>query len=127
MMKFGLQCVLLACTIFSILGCSSSSDRDPNTLVIGMDLTNRPFEMRDQQQQPDGISVRMAEDLGAYLDRPVKILPVAWEGIIPAIQSKKIDLIISSMTHTEERAQSIDFSDGYVTVSYTHLTLPTKA
>jgi polar amino acid transport system substrate-binding protein len=80
-----------------------------------MELAYPPFEMRGTDNQPDGISVRMAEDLAASLGRPLKIVDVAWDGIIPSLMTGEIDLIISSMTRTEERAESIDFSDGYVT------------
>lgn len=47
----------------------------------------------------------------AHLD--CVIAPVAWDGIIPALTSKKIDMIVSSMTITDERLQTIDFSDKY--------------
>lgn len=95
-------------------GCEHSSEPD-DKLVVGMELSYPPFEMRNSENEPDGISVRMAEDLGAFLNRPIEIRDVAWDGIIPALQKRKIDLIISSMTRTEERARAIDFSDGYVT------------
>ena len=91
------------------------SPPDDNALVVGMEMAYPPFEMRGTDNQPDGISVRMAEDLAAHLGRPLKLEDVAWDGIIPALQGGKIDLIISSMTRTEERAQAIDFSEGYVT------------
>lgn len=83
--------------------------------VVGMELAYPPFEMRGPDNQPDGISVRMAEDLAAWLGRPLEIRDVEWDGIIPALQSGKIDAIISSMTRTPEREQTIAFSDGYVT------------
>ena len=101
---------LLAVAVFC--GCSGDGE---DKLVVGMELAYPPFEMRNEQNEPDGISVRMAEDLAAYLEKPVEIRDVAWDGIIPALKSGKIDLIISSMTKTEERAKSIAFSDGYVT------------
>ena len=90
-------------------------NRTQKPLVVGMELTYPPFEMRGADNQPDGISVHMAEDLAASLGRPVEILDVEWDGIIPALQSGKIDLIISSMTRTPEREKVIAFSDGYVT------------
>lgn len=94
-------------------GCGSQ--KGPKPLVVGMELTYPPFEMRDVQNRPDGIGVRLAEALAESLGRPLQIEDLRFEGLIPALQTGKIDLIISSMTATEERAQTIDFSDGYVT------------
>ena len=113
-----LRVLFLIFSAFTIIlaGCEKKVDPDePKPLVVGMELSYPPFEMRDTSNQPDGISVRMAEDLGKMLGRPVEIEDVAWDGIIPALKSGKIDLIISSMTRTTEREQVIDFSDGYVT------------
>ncbi len=80
-----------------------------------MELAYPPFEMRGPDNQADGISVRLAEELAESLGRPLEIRDVEWSGIIPALQSGRIDLIISSMTRTPEREQAIAFSDGYVT------------
>ncbi len=83
-------------------------------LIVGMDLSYPPFEMRDERGAPTGVSVDLAQALGAQLGRPVEIENIPFAGLIPALKTGKIDLIISSMTATPERAQSIDFSEPYL-------------
>jgi polar amino acid transport system substrate-binding protein len=92
-------------------GCAPKSK---STLVVGMELNYPPFEMVDPQGRPAGISVEMASELGKFLDRDVQIQNIPFDGLIPALKTGKIDLIISSMTETPERAQSIDFSEPYL-------------
>ena len=84
-------------------------------LVVGMELAYPPFEMTDTSGKPDGVSVQLAKELGKALGRPVDIRNMAFDGLIPALKTGKIDIIISSMTATAERAKSIDFSDPYLT------------
>lgn len=115
MMKRLLKMLALVC-LAGLAACGGEGENPgPPVLVVGMELAYPPFEMRDTNNQPDGISVRMAEDLAEFLGRPLEIEDVAWDGIIPSLKSGQIDLIISSMTNTPERAENIDFSDGYVT------------
>jgi polar amino acid transport system substrate-binding protein len=100
---FALVLVLLSCS------------REPSSqLVVGMELKYPPFEMVDQQGQPTGISVEMARQLGKALHREVRIENIPFDGVIPALQTARIDLIISSLTETPERARAIDFSEPYL-------------
>jgi polar amino acid transport system substrate-binding protein len=78
-----------------------------------MDLSYPPFEMQDKAGNPDGVGVRLAEALAAHLGRPLKIVPMEFSGLIPALKTGNIDLILSSMTATDERRKSIDFSTPY--------------
>jgi polar amino acid transport system substrate-binding protein len=95
-----------------LTGCGPKpSDR----LIVGMELAYPPFEMTDQNGQPAGVSVDLARDLGKQLGREVEIENIPFHGLIPSLQTHKIDLIISSMTATPERAKSIAFSDPYLT------------
>ena len=116
--RFLFHSVLLLFGAFVAVTVFPSCKEDPgsgNTLVVGMELAYPPFEMRGPDNEPDGISVRMAEALAAFMGKELEIRDVEWSGIIPALQSGKIDLIISSMTRTPERERAIAFSDGYVT------------
>lgn len=83
-------------------------------LIVGMDLGYPPFEMRDEKGAPAGVSVDLAKALGTYLGRPVEIENTPFSGLLLALKTGRIDLIISSMTATAERAQSIDFSEPYL-------------
>lgn len=91
--------------------------RDEHRLVVGMELSSPPFEMTDEHNQPSGIGVDMAHALAAYLHKDLVIDNTKFEGLIPALQTGRIDLIISSMTETPERARTIAFSDPYVHIS----------
>ena len=68
--------------------------------------------MTDTNGAPAGISVDLARALGKSLGRPVRIENLSFAGLIPALKTGKIDLIISSMTATPERAQSIALADA---------------
>ena len=83
-------------------------------LKVGMELSYPPFEMTDAGGKPTGVSVRIAEALGAHLGRDVIIENISFDGLIPALKTGKIDCIISSMTATPERAKSIAFSAPYL-------------
>lgn len=101
----------LALLCLVVAGCRPHG---PKPLTVGMELDYPPFEMTDPRGTPTGISVDLAHALGKYLHRPVVVQNISFDGLIPALKTGKIDLIISSMTATPEREQSIDFSDPYV-------------
>jgi polar amino acid transport system substrate-binding protein len=98
----------------AILFAGSCAPKSKSTLLVGMELNYPPFEMLDPHGLPAGISVEMANELGKFLSRDVQIQNIPFDGLIPALKTGKIDLIISSMTQTPERAQSIDFSEPYL-------------
>ncbi len=114
MKKRTLLLALLTCAGLCGCGKPAGTAKGPgDPLVIGMDMTYPPFEFKNEKGEPDGVDVRMAEELAKKLGRPLQLESYAFDGLIPALQSGKIDLIISGMTADEERAQSIDFSDPY--------------
>jgi len=82
-------------------------------LIVAMELAYPPFETKDNNGDPTGVSVDFAIDLGEYLGLETEIVNTAWDGLIPSLKTGKADLVISSMTITEKRKEEVDFSDPY--------------
>lgn len=85
-------------------------------LVLGTSAEFAPYEFHktiDGQDQIVGFDIsiakRIAEDMGAEL----VIEDMAFDSLLSALQSGRVDFVISGMTPTEERRRSIDFSDNY--------------
>ena len=100
----------LAALLLAILAPTVMADDQAKPLVVGMELAYPPFEMTDTSGKPAGVSVDLANELGKRLGRPVVIRNTSFDGLIPALKTGQVDLVISSMTATAERAKSIDFS-----------------
>jgi polar amino acid transport system substrate-binding protein len=105
----------IALALLAVLAAASLSAGEPSPLRVGMDLSYPPFETVGPDGQPAGISVELATALAADLGRPLEIQNIPFTGLIPALKTGKIDLIISSMTATAERARAVAFSDAYLT------------
>ena len=103
-----------AITLILVL-CSIACAAPPAALRVGVDLSYPPFETIGPDGKPSGISVEIAQALAAELGRPLQIENIPFTGLIPALKTGKIDLIISSMTATEERAKAVAFSEPYLT------------
>jgi len=101
--------LLLTLSIFTLSSCGN----DDNTLKVGMDLRWPPFETIDENGDATGISVDLAYMLGDYLDREVEIVDLEFGSLITALETNQIDVIIGSMSITEDRAEKIAFSDPY--------------
>ncbi len=117
--------LLLSAGLLATAGCgekSGSAGKLPD-LRVGMELSYPPFEMQDKTGKPDGVGVKLAEALAKNLGRKLTIVPMDFSGLIPALKTNNIDLILSSMTATDERRNSIDFSNPY---AFTGLALLVK-
>ncbi|WP_378946211.1 transporter substrate-binding domain-containing protein [Mesorhizobium sp. ANAO-SY3R2] len=72
-----------------------------------------PFASPDASGNWDGWEVKIAKALCDEAKLECEITPISWDGIIPALTTKKIDLIAASMSITAEREKTIAFSDKY--------------
>ena len=95
--------------LFTLCACSRS-----NKLIIGTDATYPPFEYVDEKGQISGVDIEVGREIAKALGREVEFRNINFDGLITALRTGSIDLVISSMTATPERRQSIDFSEPYV-------------
>ena len=72
-----------------------------------------PFTVPDASGKWSGWEIDFMNAICAKAQLNCEITPTAWDGIIPALTSHKIDMIISSMSINAEREKTIDFSDKY--------------
>ena len=72
-----------------------------------------PYTTKDASGKSVGWEIDLMDAVCAELKETCTIVDVAWDGLIPALESKKIDVIWSSMSITDERKKRIDFTDKY--------------
>ncbi|MFM1770407.1 MAG: hypothetical protein RJA22_2936 [Verrucomicrobiota bacterium] len=82
-------------------------------LRIGVSATREPFSFVDQDGRVSGHDGELARRLAAGLNRPVEFLNMKFMALIPALQSGKVDLIVTGMNATEERRKAVAFSQSY--------------
>lgn len=118
--------VVLACAcVFSFAACGSKSDSSKSDsaksdkkekLVMATNAEFPPFEYYDGDEVV-GIDAEFAAAIADKLGMDLKIEDMAFDSIIPAVQSGKADIGAAGMTVTEDRKSSVDFTDTYADAS----------
>lgn len=84
---------------------------------VGIDAAYQPFSMVGPDGKATGFDVDSMKWIAKDQGFEVEFLPIAWDGIIPALLAGKIDLVYAGMTITEERKEKVNFSKPYWTVN----------
>lgn len=127
-MKKGLSVAFLSLVLvltMVLAGCSSNQSQSQtvkNTielvkskgeLVVGTAPGYFPFEMVDKQGNIVGFDIEVAEKIAKQLGVKLKVERFSFDGLIPALQTGKVDMVIAGMTIRGDRALSVSFSDPY--------------
>lgn len=120
-MRRVLGLVLLGLVIL-LSGCAED---DVNELVVGLECNYAPFNWTTATEGENGISidqvsaycdgydVTMSSYIADELGMELVIRKIEWDGLIPALLSGEIDVIIAGMSPTPERAETVSFTNEY--------------
>jgi len=87
--------------------------KDSGTLNVGLEGTYPPFSFVDESGKLTGFEVEFSEALAKELGVKAKIQPSKWDGILAALDSKRLDVVINQVTISDERKKKYDFSEPY--------------
>jgi len=96
-------CVLSATTVIAA----------EKVYINGIDANFPPFAYVDKSGNPDGFDVKALDWIAKEMGFKVKHQPMDWDGIIPSLKAKKIDIVASGMSITDERKKEVNFTVAY--------------
>jgi len=120
-LSYALAAVLITLLLL-FAGCTSSSSSaapaagpglQDKTWIVGIDGQYQPFSYIDPSGTAQGFDVDAMRWIAQKKGMKITFQATAWDGIIPALQAKKIDLIYAGMTITPERAEQVNFTAPY--------------
>jgi len=116
--KLLIVCLLSLCMILPGVALADTLDDilARGTLRVGMEPGYMPFEMTNKKGEIIGFDVDMAKRMAKAMGVKLELVSTAWDGIIPALITKKFDIIMSGMTLTQERNMKISFADPYIVI-----------
>lgn len=126
MIKKVIGLCLAATMTFGLAGCGKNGKaanrleeiKQSGKLVVGLSADYAPYEFhinKDGKDQIVGFDVDIANEVAKDLGVTLEIKDMGFDSLVSALPSKKVDLVISGMTPTDERKNAVDFTDIYYT------------
>jgi arginine/ornithine transport system substrate-binding protein len=100
-------------TAVAISAVALSAMAQTKELKVAIDPTYEPFTFKTPDGKPTGFDVDIANAVCEHIKRKCVFVEQVWDSMIPGLQAKKYDTIISSMSITEDRLKVVDFTDKY--------------
>ena len=91
----------------------SSNDGEKKVLEMATSADFPPFESRDVEGNFEGFDIDLANYIADELGYELKIQDMKFDGLIGALQSERIDMVLSGMSATDKRKENVDFSTEY--------------
>jgi polar amino acid transport system substrate-binding protein len=111
MLKRVLAGAVLVLAVFGVVGCGP---KQPSKIVIASDATFPPMEMVDENKNIVGFDVDLMNAAAKAGGFAVEFKNTAWDGIFAGLEAGKYDAVMSSVTITDDRKKTMDFSIPYI-------------
>lgn len=105
---------LLLAVLFMFVACGESKKEEKKVYVIGTNAEYPPFEYIENGEVA-GLDAEIIKEIAKRLDIEYKWSDMNFDGLIPALQTKKVDAVIAGMSITPEREKAVNFSKPYLT------------
>lgn len=107
--------LLLGSSLFAPVFAADLLDevKSNGTLKVGLEGTYPPFNYQDASGQLTGFEVDLAKALAEELGVNAAFQPTKWDGILAALESRRLDVVINQVTISDERKEKYDFSTPY--------------
>jgi polar amino acid transport system substrate-binding protein len=92
---------------------SGIEELEDGTLTIGSDIAYAPIEFYDENNNPVGLDVDLAEALGQALGVEIEFENAGFDSLLPSLDAERYDIIMSSMSVNPERSQVVDFVEYF--------------
>ncbi len=106
--------MFVCCITTMVFATGTSEPADATSIVVASDATWPPMEFLNDQKEIVGFDVDVMNEVGKRAGLSVTIQNTAWDGIFAGLVNGNYDAVISSVTITEERQKTMDFSDPYI-------------
>lgn len=95
----------------AFLSCSKTENEKTN-LIVGTNPEFAPFEYMEGQEIK-GFDIDLMNEIAKKIGKTIDIKSMNFDGLLPALQSKKLDVVIAGMTATEKRKEFVNFTQNY--------------
>jgi len=114
MMKMKKALALVLASVMLVLTLAACGGETAEKLVMGTNAAFPPYEFKEGETIV-GIDADIAAALAEKLGVELEIKDMAFESLIPAVAGGSVDIVLAGMTVTDERKESVNFSDSYAT------------
>ncbi len=123
-LKKSVYAILIGVLSLAVVGCSSDKEeknqlqaiKDKGVLTIGTSADYPPYEFHKEIDGKDtivGFEMMIAEDIAKDLGVKLEIKDMKFDGLLGALKSGNVDMVVAGMSPTEERKKAVDFTDTY--------------